>query len=338
MEEFSWINDIRNNKPIFNIIDFEEKKIFWVMDNIACKVYNIRFTLNNKTRNPEVLLPEELQNKRFINWAINSSLDFKKYVPKKFLDKKIIINNYLIKAYINGKDILGHEIDELEDDYEFMIKVMKYTKDKNMYELCSENVKNTYEVIDFMLDNFSDDIDFVLEVVSNYLNNERDKTKYLEVLIRVCNLYGYNNCLEYKNQLEEEYKGFNDNISSMKKYLNSDNSYLIENGFYFVLDIFNDNKIVANYFASRFIIDYFNNIDLEREIHKSFKNYNELEVFGINKYLINLLNIYDTKLAEYVISNIYLLNDIRKELDRIKDNWNANRAFYKRILTFYPNR
>lgn len=337
MEEFLWINDVRNNKPIFNSIDFEEKKIFWVIDNRTCKVYNIRLILNEKTRKKEVLLPSELQNKRFINWAINSSLDFKKYLPKEYLEDKIIINDHLIRTYISGEEALGYEIDELEDNYEFMIKVLEYTKDKNIFELCSDNVKNTYEVVVFMLENFSNDIDFILDIVSNYLDNERDKIKYLEILIRVCNLYGYDNecCLKYKNQLEEEYRTFNINISYIKDSSTDDNRYLIENGFYFVLDIYKDNKIIADYFASRFMDDYFTAVDLEMEIYKKFKTYACLEKYVINKYLINLLNNYDTNLANYVIANINLLDNIKNNIEK---NWSYNGAFYKRILTFYPKK
>ena len=217
-----------------------------------------------------------------------------------------------------------------------MIKVIEYTNDKNMFELCSEDVKNTYEVIDIILNKFSNDIDFVIKVVSNYLDNERDKTKYLEVLIRLCSLCNSDNVylLEYREQLENEYKTFNNNMVYIKDSSTIDNSYLIENGFYFVLDMYKDNKIIVNYFASRFIDDCFNSINLEKEIYKSFKTYQELENFGINKYLINLLNKYDTNLADYVILNIDLLENIK---NKIKDNWSFNGAFYKRILTFYPD-
>lgn len=333
MEEFSWIY---NENCFIYTKETGKVLILKLLDNKTSKTYTIR-CYENKT---EALLPVELQNKRFIEWVINYSPDFKKYLPRRFLDNKIIVNDYLVKSYVNGEDILDYEIDDLEDNYEFMIKVMKYTKDKNMFELCSEDVKNTYEVVVFILNNFSNDIDFVMDVVSNYLDNERDKVKYLEVLIRVCNLYGYDNnvCLEYSNQLNREYKTFNTNINYIKDYLTEGNSYLIENGFYFVLEMYKDNKIIANYFASRFISEYFTNIDLEIEVHKSFETYNELEVFGINKYLIKLLNNYDTKLADYVISNIYLLDMVREDVDKMKDNWYNAKSFYKRVLTFYPNR
>ena len=335
MEEFLWINDVRNNISIFNSIDFEDRKLFWVIDNKTFRVHKVKLVLNNGKK--EVLLPLELQNKRFINWAINSSIDFRKYLPKEYLEDKIIINDYLIRAYVSGEEVLGYDIEELEDDYQFMVKVIEYTNDKNMFELCSEDAKNTYEVIDFILNRFSNDIDFVIKVVSNYLDNERDKTRYLEVLIRLCSLCNSDNVylLEYRERLENEYKAFNKNIGNIKDSSTIVNSYLIENGFYFVLDMYKDNKIIVNYFASRFIEDYFNGINLEKEVYKFFKTYQELEKFGINKYLISLLNKYDTNLADYVILNIDLLENIK---NKIRDNWSFNGAFYKRVLTFYPDR
>ena len=108
MEEFSWIDDVRNNISIFNSVDFEDKKIFWIIDNKTFRVYKIKLVLINGKK--EVLLPLELQNKRFINWAINSSLDFIKYLPKEYLEDKIIINDYLIRSYVSGEEVLGYNI------------------------------------------------------------------------------------------------------------------------------------------------------------------------------------------------------------------------------------
>ena len=61
MEEFLWINDVRNSMPFFNSKDFENGFIFGVLDNRTCKVYNIRPILNKKTRKLEALIPEELR-------------------------------------------------------------------------------------------------------------------------------------------------------------------------------------------------------------------------------------------------------------------------------------
>ena len=52
-------------------------------------------------------------------------------------------SNYVIRKYVNAEEI-SYDIDELEDDPKFMRKVIEYTKDKNMYNLCSNRVKKDY--------------------------------------------------------------------------------------------------------------------------------------------------------------------------------------------------
>lgn len=80
-------------------------------------------------------------------------------------------NKKLVLDYIYGNDIVGYDIDELEEDYEFMIEVIKQTRDKRMYSLCSDNVRKNYDFVSFMMDTFKDDKDFVLGVVDGYFGN-----------------------------------------------------------------------------------------------------------------------------------------------------------------------
>ena len=60
-------------------------------------------------------------------------------------------NSKVVFDYINGNEIIDYNIDELEDDYEFMMMVINYTNDKNMYNLCSDEVKTNYEFYNKML-------------------------------------------------------------------------------------------------------------------------------------------------------------------------------------------
>ena len=48
-------------------------------------------------------------------------------------------NQKLIWEYINGEEIPN--IDKLEKDYQFLMQVIKTSKDKNMYNLCSDNLQ-----------------------------------------------------------------------------------------------------------------------------------------------------------------------------------------------------
>ena len=89
----------------------------------------------------------------------------------------------LVYDYVNGNDIDGYTLDELEDDYLFMIEVMKYSKDKKMYEMCSDNVKKNAEFVKFIIDYFKGDKSFVLRVSDYYLLNSNNEVLKNEILI-----------------------------------------------------------------------------------------------------------------------------------------------------------
>ena len=122
-------------------------------------------------------------------------------------------NIELILKYINGEDVEG-----AEDDYKFMISVIKYTKDKNMYELCSDNVKSTYEFVWFMIEEFKCDIEFLIDVVDYYLDNEREEVKRIEILIIMCDTFKDSNYIkEYSSLLANIYTTIKFNIEAIKK-------------------------------------------------------------------------------------------------------------------------
>ena len=52
-----------------------------------------------------------------------------------------------VEDYIEGNDIEDFDIDELENDRSFMLDVIKKTKDKNFYNLCSDDLKHDYEFV-----------------------------------------------------------------------------------------------------------------------------------------------------------------------------------------------
>ena len=66
-----------------------------------------------------------------------------------FYSKKVIMD------YVCGNDIVGYEIEQLENDHRFMIDVIKYTGDKRIYKLCSDKVKNNPDFVKFLVDFFT---------------------------------------------------------------------------------------------------------------------------------------------------------------------------------------
>lgn len=237
-----------------------------------------------------------------------------------------VYTNKLIFDYVNGNDIYGVNVEDLENNSNFMMDVIKYTKDKRMYELCSDNVKNNYEFVKFMIDTFKNDVDFVASLTLNYLNNtnEEDIT-YKELLILASSLIGDS---EYLLTLKLKRTIFNTlEFGSIESALN-DVSYSKEPielgmGFIFITDKYCNSDIIKSYFAKEFIekIFYNEDITLEELIHKNFKSFGSIENHGINTFLINYIEMHDQCLATYISNHINLLENLRKEITKIGNNW-----------------
>ena len=108
----------------------------------------------------------------------------------------------LINRYINGLDIEEYTIDELEDDPEFMLEVIKKTGDKNIYNLCSSSVKLDYQLVKYLVLNFSNDLDFIVDAANNYIDNTRDEINPIELSVIMLDVLpkdlGNPNYLKYK--------------------------------------------------------------------------------------------------------------------------------------------
>lgn len=233
----------------------------------------------------------------------------------------------LVFDYVNGNDIYGYNIDDLENNLDFMIDVIKFTKDKKMYELCSDSVKNDYVFVKFMIETFKDDISFVSSLALSYLEktDEEDIT-YKEILVMVGDLVGdMDNLLTIRLKREIfatlELCSIQDALSDKN---NCDLNKELGMGFIFIIDSYGSSNIIKNYFAKEFIdkIFFTEDITLEEFIHKHFKKFSLLEKQGINTFLINYIEMHDHYLAAHISKHIYLLDDLRQSIIKIGKNWN----------------
>ena len=105
----------------------------------------------------------------------------------------------IVEDYIEGNDIEDFDIDELENDRSFMLDVIKKTKDKNFYNLCSDDLKHDYEFVSALLDMFKDDTKFIVSVADEFVSyfrsesigpmiSDEDERDVLDVLMTVCDL------------------------------------------------------------------------------------------------------------------------------------------------------
>ena len=83
-------------------------------------------------------------------------------------------NRDLISKYINGEEIIDYNIEELEDDKDFMMQVISISNDYNFYNLCSEKVKLDYDFIKYLILKFKNNINFICDVANEYIEKTED--------------------------------------------------------------------------------------------------------------------------------------------------------------------
>lgn len=244
---------------------------------------------------------------------------------------KVNYSKKLIFDYINGEYI--ENIDELENNYLFMIEVIKYSKDKNFYHLCSDIVKNNFIFVKFLIETFKNDLDFIVMVANNYLKNiDKKDITYKELIILM------SKCVNKIDDLN--------NPELSKFSLAAEGFYITENakiilimdceddqvfkrkfgmGFMNILEEYGMSNIIMEFFAKKFIYQIFyenETYTLEETIHNEFSSFENLEKKGINNYLISYIGRFDTFLAAYITCHLELLDNIKFQLNRIKKNWN----------------
>ena len=233
----------------------------------------------------------------------------------------------LINKYIKGEDIKNYQIEELEDDKDFMIQVIKETNDKKIYNLCSEKVKKDYEMVKFMVLAYNNDLKFIADIADKYLKDAGDSLERIELTLIMLDL-----TLKKDNEKATKYKMIVDTIFFSKrleieickyKENNDDYSKEVGMGFWYMFDLYNSSDIVMKFFAKKTIEAIFSeyDINLEQVLHSKFKKAEDIDLQGINNYMINFLGMYDQMLASYISTHIELLSDFSNKISNVIDNW-----------------
>ena len=225
--------------------------------------------------------------------------------------------------YINGDDIKDYDIDTLENDQQFMMEVMDFTKDKNIYNLCSNEMKNDWKFIRFMIYTFKDDIPFLDKIVNDFFSNNSDILEQIEIKLAMCDITknkDYELYEDYKFTADILYEIIKDNLESIKE---EDYNDYFEEGFYFIQNAFEFSETTLNYFAEKMIEDiFYKYINLEEFLHARYQQYEQFEETGVIKFIIEVLSCYDTDLTDYVVCHVETLKNQQNKFNTIKKNWN----------------
>lgn len=233
----------------------------------------------------------------------------------------------LINKYIKGEDIENYQIEELENNKDFMIQVIKETNDKNIYNLCTEKVKKDYEMVKFMVLTYNGDLNFITDIADKYLKETGDSLERIELALIMLDL-----TLKKDNEKATKYKMIVDTIFFSKrleieickaKQNDDDYSREVGMGFWYMFDLYNSSDIVIKYFAKKTIETIFSeyDINLEQLLHSKFKNAKDIDLQGINNYMINFLGMYDHMLSSYISTHIELLSDFSDKISDVINNW-----------------
>lgn len=234
----------------------------------------------------------------------------------------------MLNDYISGNEIIGYNIDDLENDCTFIREVIDFSNDKKMYDMCDDNIKGDFEFVKFIINKFKDDKEFCTKVALKFSELSDNNDDIFEVDIIISNLFGYKkdvesvdeirNCLNarmYYGTCKFEFEM--EVIASCDKELEE----YYQTGFIYFKELYKDRPIVVDYFAKNMIEDEItknNSFDFEEYIHKLYKNKEDIQKIGLNNIILNYISLFDSHLYKYAQLHIEVLDNVRNELSNIE--------------------
>lgn len=230
--------------------------------------------------------------------------------------------------YILGNDIDEYDIDELENDYIFIKEVVDISGDKKMYDLCDDKLKGNFELMKFFVLKFKDDEQFIKKIARDFLEYSNNETDIFEINIIVSEFVkkNYENITDNSSFISAKGMFHLLNLSYMSE-MKGEEDYDVINflqmGFICFKETYEGRKTIIDYIAKEMfsLILTKEGLSLEELVHSKFKSKEKLEKVGTINFIINYIASYDSNLAEYLQANIKLIEPVKNDLDRIKDNF-----------------
>lgn len=237
-------------------------------------------------------------------------------------------NKKTILDYISGNDIEGFSIEELEDNPNFMADVMEFTADKRMYRFCSDNVKRNHDFVIRIIAKFKDDIDFITEIADNYVvENDENGLKQAEFNILMGNIYDETNepdLMKYKLSETIFYDSLSAEIEDAIEEIDEKDRKLFGKGFCFVSDTYPGSNLIKDFFAKRMLDEILfadEKYRFEEIVHINFKKYEDLEKYGMTRFILEYVGSIDSDLSDYLCQNQELISSVKNKLIKVKKGW-----------------
>ncbi len=249
--------------------------------------------------------------------------------------------NYdIVQKYINGEDIEGYDIDELENNSDFMKFVFMATNDSKMYSFISDDLKKDYNFVVFLLIKFSNEAKFIDEVATYFLENTEDEKLRNGVIVHMCKILDKDeNTAEFIKYRLMFKSALITELCSIAAYNEEHPNEHIGLGFMLLFDEIEDEEVLK-YYACELVEEMFDfyGLNLEDELHNDFKSAEEASNAGIT-YMINLVSRYDSSLASYLAVRTNLLESLNKDIKRAIKSWDRyyNKEEKAKYLQMYES-
>jgi len=243
-----------------------------------------------------------------------------KYVDSNKYDKSII------RKYILGGEIKEFDIDELENDYEFMLQVLNETKDKKMLNLCSKEMLENPKFILGLIRMFNNDIRFVFKISQDIIENTEVPSIPLdEIMVETYE------CINRDEEfIEDNWEVGLTNITC-KMFINSviGESFVCAEedghgiGFSHIQYRFMESEFLQEYFAKELMsASLFQSYEeFERELHKNYQSSKSITDRGVNTFVIEYIRMHDMELGEFVSTRLDLIQRQIRMVQNIVNNW-----------------
>ena len=179
----------------------------------------------------------------------------------------------------------------------------------------------------------SDDEAYIDAVFKDYFKNEKDKHCLLELALLINNVSNEDS-LKYEYLIDLYYSHEMSLCERLK------NEFTRTLGFKYIYDEYGSYPLCLEFFCNKFLDNIlFKDADeeLEEILHKNFDSYDDFESSKPNKFIIDLVNVKDIDLANFLKMHIGYINGVNTYLQIIKTNWpsydmmSEEELFYKML-------
>lgn len=240
------------------------------------------------------------------------------------LDKDILS---LVNNYINGEDLEESLVEELENNPNFMLRVIFQTNDKKMYDFCSDSVKVNFNFVKSIINKFNQDEDFIIMVAEEFLSKVTNESEEIQMILLVEKYLK-----TYQNKIKYGFKRvgfFSEGLVRCNQIVNMINDSKVKQtlgmGFIYILESFGEHKNIVDMFAEQFLkeIFYKNKMSIEILLHQYFNSIDKIQAYGVSRFIVDYITLKDSYLASYVQINNCLLQNLLDEGYKALNNWDV---------------